>query len=193
MKTLLGCLTAVVVALPAFAEEAAPAGAPDMTKMGPMSRKVTKEDKKGVDAVYAAMEASMKKADVNAFADLMDFPVMMVTDDSKGVESHSEVNREQFVQMMTPFMKEPPKGMTETHKHNARFLSDTLAMVDEDTSMTMGKTKGAWKSESMLVMKDGKWKVKAMVEAGWGDMKPPAAAAAPAPAPAPGQKTAGAK
>jgi uncharacterized protein (TIGR02246 family) len=193
MRTLIGCLTAVVVALPAFAEDmAAPAGAPDMTKMGPMSRKVTKEDKKGVDAVYAAMEASMKKADVQAFADLMDFPVMMVTDDAKGVESHNEVDRDNFVKMMTPFMKEPPKGMSETHKHAAHFLSDTLAMVDEDTSMTMGKTKGAWKSESMLVMKDGKWKVKAMFEAGWGDM-PKAAPTAAAPAPAPGQKTAGAK
>jgi uncharacterized protein (TIGR02246 family) len=197
MKMWVGCLCAVVVSLPAFAEDTAAPAAPDMTKIGPMSRKVTKEDKKGVDALYAAMDGSMKKADVNALADLMDFPVMMVTDDSSGAESHAEMNRDQFVKMMTPFMHEPPKGMTSTHKHSPRFLSDTLAMVDEDTSMTMGKAKGAWKSESMVVQKDGKWKVKAMFEAGWGDMskagQAAAAPAAPAAAPTPGQKTAGAK
>ena len=48
------------------------AGVPDMTKMGPMSRKVTKEDKKGVDELYKAIEDGMKKGDVNAMADLVD-------------------------------------------------------------------------------------------------------------------------
>src|SRR3954471_13404896 len=52
---------------------APPAGAPDMTKVGPMSRKVTKEDKKGVDELYKSVEDAMKKGDINAFADLADF------------------------------------------------------------------------------------------------------------------------
>ena len=46
--------------------------------------------------------------------------------------------------------------------------------------MSMGKVKGKWKSMSVLTLKDGKWKFKEMSEAGWGDMKPPAAPSATA-------------
>ena len=153
-----------------------------MSKMGPMTRKVTKEDKAGIDAMYKAMEEAHKKGDVNAMADLIDFPIMMVTDDSKGVESHSEWNKDMWVKMMEPFVKNTPKDMKDTHKRSYRFLSPDLAFVDIDENMTMGKMKGAWKAESMVVHKDGKWKVKMDAEAGWGDMKPPEGQAAAAPA-----------
>jgi uncharacterized protein (TIGR02246 family) len=194
MKNMLIGSLALALAVPAFAADApaAPAaGAPDMTKMGPMTRKVTKEDKKGVDAMYKAMEEAMKKGDVNAAADFNDFPVLMVTDDSKGVESHSEVTRDNWVKMMEPFIKNMPKDMKTTHKRTVHFLSDDLAFVDVDENMTMGKVKGSWHAESMLVRKDGKWKVKLDAEAGWGDMKMPdaqaAGGAAPAAAAAPAQ------
>ena len=55
MTKMIVCLAACALALPALAEDkaaAAPAGAmPDMSKMGPMSRPITKEkdDKKGID------------------------------------------------------------------------------------------------------------------------------------------------
>ncbi len=187
-KILVGCcsLTLALSAFAADAPAAAPSGTPDMTKMGPLTRKVTKEDKKGVDAMYKAMEEAHKKGDVNAMADLVDFPVMMVTDDAKGVESHSEWTREMWVKMMEPFLKNAPKDMKSSHKRTVHFLSDDLAFVDIDETMTMGKTKGSWHAESMLVRKDGKWKVKMDAEAGWGEMKPaePQTAAPAAPAPA---------
>src|SRR5207249_3432282 len=69
---------------PAAAPAAGAAGMPDMTKMGPLSRKVTKEDKKGVDELYKKSEEAWKKGDVNALAELVDFPVIMLSDDSKG-------------------------------------------------------------------------------------------------------------
>lgn len=190
MNKLLASIASLALALPALAADApaAPAGAPDMTKMGGASRAPKKEDKKGIDELYKAAEEAMKKGDVNASADLVDFPVTMVTDDSKGVESHSEVGRDAWIKMMEPFMKPGamPKDMKMTHKHSPRFLSETLAFVDEDVTMTMGKQKASWKTESMVVLKDGKWKFKMQAEAGWGDaMKaPPPQAAAPAPAPA---------
>jgi uncharacterized protein (TIGR02246 family) len=160
---------------------APPAGAaagPDWSKVGPMSRKVTKEDKKGVDALYKATEEAMKKSDVNAFADLVDFPVIMLSDDSKGEVKHFSATREQFVDLMKPMFTSMPKDMKMDHKHTAHFLSDDLAVAIEETSMSMGKMKGKWKSMSVLTLRDGKWKFKQIAEAGWGDMKAPATTAA---------------
>jgi hypothetical protein len=176
IKTTITTLIILGLSAVAVAEEkpaaAPPAGAPDMSKVGPLSRKVTKEDKKGVDELYKSVEAAMKKQDVNAYADLVDFPVLMLTDDSKGQVQHSTMTREQFIDTMKGFMTAPmPKDMK--HKQTAHFLSDDLAVAIEETSGTFGKTKGKWKSMSVLTLKDGKWKFKQMAEAGWGDMKPP--------------------
>jgi hypothetical protein len=159
--------------------------AADARMAGPMSRKVTKEDKKGIDAMYKSIEESMKKGDVNGFADNVDFPVMMVTDNQAGQFMSTSVDREGFVKMMGESMSHMPKDMKMGGKHSARFLSDSLAAVDEDQTASMGKMKGAWKSESLVVLKDGKWKMKMMAEAGWGDtMKEHAAASDPAAPPA---------
>ena len=167
---------------------APPPGGMDMTKVGPMSRKVTKEDKKGVDELYKTSEEAWKKGDVAALADLCDFPVIMLSDDSKGEVKHFPATREQWTAMMQQFAN-MPKDMKMKMKHTAHFLSDDLAVVIEETSMTMGKMKGSWKGMSVITLKDGKWKYKEMAEAGWGDMKPPspshASAMPPKPMPMP--------
>src|SRR5258708_4836032 len=120
----------------AAAPAAAPMGAPDMTKMGPMSRPVTKPDKKGVDALYKASEEAWKKGDVNAAAELVDFPVIMLSDDSKGVVKHFNATREQWIGFMGPAMSGMPKDMKMSTKHAATFLSDTLAVSIDDNSMS---------------------------------------------------------
>lgn len=153
-------------------EKAAAAGMPDMSKMGPMSRKVMHEadDKKGVDALYKAWEDAMKKGDPEAMAALLDFPVFMITDDSKGEVKTEMADHDKWMKEMGEFVKNTPKDMKMSSKHTAHFLSDTLASVDEDNSMSMGKMKGAWKSHALAVNKNGKWMFKSMAEAGWGDM-----------------------
>jgi hypothetical protein len=152
-------------------------GAVDMTKMGPMSRPVTKQDKKGIDDLYKAFEDAMMKGDVNAAADLVDFPVIMLSDDSKGVAKSFNASREQWVGIFTPFATNRPKDMKMTSKHTPTFLSDTLAVSIEQNGMTMGKMKGKYNAMAVLTLVDGKWKFKQMAEAGWGDMTPPKAAA----------------
>jgi hypothetical protein len=181
MKKLCCCLTFLALAGTASADDkaAAPAaGGPDMTKMGPMSRPVTKEDKKGVDELYKASEAAWKAGDINAAADLVDFPVIMLSDDSTGKVQHFNATREQWVALMQPMFANMPKDLKVKHKHSAHFLSDTLAISVDETSMQMGKTKGKWKGFAVLTNVAGKWKFKQMSEAGWGDTKPPGAATA---------------
>jgi hypothetical protein len=184
IKTVICSLSMLALAGSAYAQEpaagAAPAGAPDMTKVGPMSKPVTKEkdDKKGVDDLYKAMEEAWKKGDVNALAENVDFPVIMMSDDSAGKTGHFEASREQWMGLMKGFVENMPKDMKMTHKHTAHFLSDDLGVVVEEMSMAMGKVKGKWKTFSVVTNHDGKWKLKQMAEAGWGDMKPPAGPAA---------------
>jgi len=179
-RTIISSLIMLGLSAVAVAEDkpaAAPAGGPDWSKVGPMSRKVTKEDKKGVDALYDSVKDAMKKGDVNAYADVVDFPVIMLSDDSKGEVKHTTATREQFVELMKPMFTGMPKDMMPEHKHTAHFLSDDLAVVIEEASVARGKMKGKWKSLAVLTLKDGKWKFKEMAEAGWGDTKAPAAAA----------------
>ncbi|HEY4187547.1 MAG TPA: hypothetical protein VGP07_20890, partial [Polyangia bacterium] len=160
------------------ATPAAPAG-PDMTKVGPMSRKVTKEDKKGVSDTFKAWDDGWKKGDVNALAEMVDFPIIMMSDSSKGEEKHFEATREQFIGMMQG-VANMPKDMKMTAKRAPTFISDSLVVTINTVSMTMGKIKGSWHGFDVLALKDGKWKFKQICEAGWGDMAP---GAAPAPAP----------
>jgi len=146
---------------------------------GTTEQKVTigaKEDKKGVDALFKSAEEAWKKGDVNALADLCDFPVIMLSDDSKGEVKYFSTTREQWTGMMQQFVSGMPKDMPPPkHKQTPYFLSDDLAVAIEEHSMT-GKMKGSWKAMSVLTLRDGKWKFKQMAEAGWGDLKPPAGA-----------------
>lgn len=161
------------VAAPPPAAAAAPAApqGPDMTKVGPMSRKVTKEDKKGVTETYKAWDEAWKKGDVNALADLVEFPLIMMSDNSKGEEKHFEASREQFVGMMQG-MVNMPKDLKMTDKHTPTFISDSLVVAVGNMTMTMGKVKGSWHGFDVLTLKDGKWKFRQICEAGWGDMVP---------------------
>ena len=168
-----------VPAPPATPPAAAPAaGAPDMSKMGPMSRPVTKEDKKGVEAAFKAMDEAWKSGSIEAVAEHVDFPVIMLSDDSKGEAKSFNADRAQWTAMMGPMVANMPKDIKFQHKHDIDFLSDTLAVAVTDTKMKMGKNKGQWKGLSVLTLRDGKWKFKQMAEAGWGDTAPPQTAAA---------------
>ena len=177
-RTILVCTAAVVFAGSAWAQgkEAMPAAAPpagmDMMKMGPAARKPTdeKKTKKEIDEFFKQMEATAMKGDIEASANMIDFPLYMATDDLKGVPEAKEYNREQYIGMMKPFYEHMPKDMKMTHKPTVTVLSDSLAAVSDDFTTTMGKMKMSGRNAGLLVKRDGQWKWKSMVEAGWGGM-----------------------
>ena len=165
---------------PAAAAPAAPGM--DMSKVGPASRKPKDEKvvKKDIDAFLKAQDETAKKHDQEAMLAAIDFPVYMVSDDAKGVVTAKAYTKEEYVAMMKPFFESMPKDMQVTHKYAVTILSDAMAEVLDDATMTVGKTKSVGKSASLIVKKDGKWMWKVMAEAGWGGMEQPAPAAAPA-------------
>jgi len=150
-------------------------GQMDMTKMGPWARKPTNEaaTKKEITEWFKKAEAEEAKGNHEMMMDANDFPVYMVTDDAKGNVETMETSKDQYTQMMKPFYENMPKDTKWTHKPTVTVLSDSLAAVVDEFTMTQGKHKMAGKNSGLLVKKDGQWKWKMMAEAGWGGMSGP--------------------
>ncbi len=168
---------------------AAPAPAPaaagmDMSKMGPSARKPSNEaaTKKEIEAWWKQDEILAAAKNWDAMAARVDFPVFMLTDSVAGVPSGEFNTREQYVAMMKPMWESMPAGTKSVHKLTITVLSDALANVVDDFSVTTGKQTMKGRNASLLAKVAGQWKFKGMVEAGWGGMNAPATAA-PAPAP----------
>jgi len=177
--------------LPALAlgeEKAAPPASDPMAGWAP--KKVAREgqDRKEIAALIQAMDEAGKKGDLAAAAALVDFPVLMVTDDSKGQASATAWSKEQWTQVMEPFYRKPMEGKV-SHKPSIFLASDSLATVNDVVTMSMGKKSMTSRNTSILVRKGGKWLVKAMMEGGWGDMM----AASPQGAPPQGAASAAGK
>jgi hypothetical protein len=154
-------------------------GGMDMSKMGPGSRRPTNEagTKKEIAGFFKETDELEKKGDFDGMLARVDFPVFMLTDDSKGVPRAEAWSQEQYVAMMKPMMEHMPKDVKVTHKPTVTVLSDSLVNVTDDFTMTMGKQKMSGRNMGVLVKRDGKWRWKMMGEAGWGDMPSPPTAA----------------
>jgi len=178
MTRILLALMLLVLASPALAQgdtTATPSAADPMAGWKPP--KVTKEqaDKKEIMALFRKMEDAGKKGDLEAAAALIDFPVLMVTDDSEGEARSGSWTQEKWMQVMAPFYKPMPE-MKVTHKPTIFMITDSLASVDDVSTMTMGKKNITSRSSMLLVRTGGEWRVKSMIEGGWGDaMKGPPA------------------
>ena len=144
----------------------------DMTKIGPAARKPTneKQTKQEIMDFFKAQDEAMKKGDMEASFAAADYPVFMVTDDLKGVPEARMYSREEYIAEMKPFFEGMPKDTKMTHKPTITVLSDSLVNVVDDFTMTMNKQTVSGRNAGLLVKRDGKWKWKTMVEAGWGGM-----------------------
>ncbi len=172
MKRFVVAAIAAVLAVPVLAAEPATAGAQDENPMhGWVPRKVKNEaaDRKEIQAFFKAMEDASKTGNLDAAAALVDFPVTMITDDSQGQAGGETWTREKWTEVMKPFYAKPNPEMRVTHKSTIHLVSDSLASVYDEFTMTAGKQRYGGRSAMMLVRKDGKWLAKTMMEGGWGD------------------------
>jgi hypothetical protein len=178
-RILLGGMAALLCTVPrvAIATHTPETAAGDQPMYGPMTRlpKDEKKDKKELEAFNKAYEDAMMKGDLDAAAAMVDFPVLMMTDNSKGAFSSVEMTHDQWVATMKPFMDKmkDKKDMKMSHKITIDVFSDDLASCDGENTLKMGKMKGTYRSEDTMVRVNGAWKIKTMMEAGWGDMKMP--------------------
>ena len=161
-----------------------------MSKMGPASRKPTNEaaTKKEIDAFFKEVDALNKAKNFEGSLELIDFPVLMVTDSASGAVEANSTTREQYAQMMKPMWDLMPADYKLAHKFTVTVLSDSLVNVVDDFTETANKKTSKGRNQELLVKVNGKWKLKVMTEAGWGGdgnapAPAPATTATPAPAP----------
>ncbi len=149
----------------------------DINKMGPWTRKPKNEQAtmKEISAFMKEEEQIMKQGNLQAALERVDFPVYMATDDSQGMPMAREFSRDEYNTMMRPVFEAFPKDAKITHKHTIHVLSDSLATINDDFTMTANQKTYSGRSHGLLVKRDGRWKWKTMVEAGWGDMSAAAA------------------
>jgi hypothetical protein len=147
---------------------------------GPFGRKSQDESKvkKEVTAFLKQEEDIVKRVDFEASLARIDFPIFMLTDNAAGVPSGEGYTRGQYVEMMKPMWANMPKDLQTTHRYELTVLSDAMVGVVDSYSTKMGKEKLSAKNMSLLVKRDGAWKWKTMMEAGWGDTPAPSAAPA---------------
>jgi hypothetical protein len=140
---------------------------------GWVPRKVTHEDKKGIEAMLTKVDNAWKAGDIATAAAAVDFPVYMVTDDSKGNVYTETWDKDKYMATMTEAMKGMPKDVKVKHNRKYDFLTDDMAMLYDNATMTMGKQTVNVRSAGLVIKKDGQWMMKSMMEGGWGDsMKP---------------------
>ncbi|HEX9399594.1 MAG TPA: hypothetical protein VF912_05745 [Anaeromyxobacter sp.] len=169
-RLLLAMLLVPSLALAAEEKTAAPSSGDPMANWVPPKVTNASKDKQEIQALLHAMDAAGRTGDLDAAAALVDFPVMMMTDDSKGEAMGEPWSRDRWTEVMKPFYDKPMKDVKITHKPTIFLLSDSLASVDDVSTMTMGGKTVTSRSSSLLVRRDGKWRVKTMAEGGWGDM-----------------------
>lgn len=169
----LAVLASLAAAAPVRAAEStgAPRGDPMATWKPPTVTRAA-ERKKEIAALWNAMHDAQRKGDVNAAADLVDYPVLMITDDSKGNAMGEPWARERWIQVMEPFYRHPNPNMHTKHKTTVFLLSNSLASVEDVVTVKMGAKIFTVRSGNMVIKKGGKWLFKAMAEGGWGDMMP---------------------
>jgi hypothetical protein len=156
-------------------KQAAPAEGNPMAAWDPRKPTAAQEQKarQEIKSLFDKMEQANKKGDLEAAVALIDFPVLMLTDTKAGSAVGGPWTEEEWRKRMGPMYQHPMEGMHMTHAPKVAVLTPALASVTDDWTVTMGKTKKVGRSAMLLVRKDGAWKVKSMVEGGWGDMKMP--------------------
>ena len=109
-----------------------------------------------------------------AFARVVSFPVLMVTTDAQGVATAGPMDRAQFVKTMSmPPEAEAAAKQMQHGKPELHWVTPSIVFVTTPWSMGEGKQKLTWTSGMLLMKDDTGWRVKTMVEGGWGDVGAP--------------------
>ena len=136
---------------------------------GPLSRTVTHEDREGIEALFTAAADLWRTDDMQALVTLYDLPIYVGTDNAAGAYQAAECGAEQLRAILTATIESERKDVSRTERRTPHFLSDSLAMVLVETSMTRnGDTLGSYTSAILVIKKGRLWRFKSGIEAGHG-------------------------
>src|SRR5262245_35058968 len=137
---------------------------------GPLSRRVTHEDGQGIEALFKAAADAWRTEDMQALMTLYDLPIYAGTDNASGAYQAAECGGEQLRAILTALMQQERKDLSRAERRTPHFLSDSMAMVLVETSVTRnGDALGSYTSAILVIKKGGAWRFKSGVEAGHGE------------------------
>jgi hypothetical protein len=166
-------LLLAVLLLPSLALAAdAPAGG--LASRVPRDPKNEATAKKEIQELFLGFDDAGERGDAVAAAALLDFPLLVATDGAKGDAVGETWTREKWLATMAPVYDVPLKKAQITHKAQVFLVSDSLATVNLQTTVTKGGKSKVERSAAIVVRRDGEWRIKARVESGWLDAAPPA-------------------
>ena len=137
---------------------------------GPLSRRVTHEDRQGIEALFVAAADAWREEDVQALLTLYDLPIYAGTDNAAGAYQDAACDGELLRKILTALMQAEAKDVSRAERRTPHFLSDSMAMVLVETSVTRnGDALGSYTSAILVIKKGGVWRFKSGVEAGHGE------------------------
>jgi hypothetical protein len=124
------------------------------------------EDHEGLEKLYRDRDEAHKRGDWELLRMTVDFPTTIVSDSADGEAIAYSFEEAEFRERAANAMRLVPRAPVD---HNRRFifLSDHLAINLEENSVKVGEETLRFKAAHLVIRKDGRWKVKTVVEGGW--------------------------
>lgn len=154
----------------------APAQQPKSPERAPLERprsawapsKITRRDTRGLDALAREMEHAWQERHLDDAAAVMDFPIVMVTDDGKGLTTSESWTRERWLRVTGDFINAlDPAAKLTTRQRTYHFVTDRLATIQEERRWASASRTIRWRTVYVCVLKESGWRVTSIIEGGW--------------------------
>mgnify|MGYP001570192729 CR=1 FL=1 len=123
-----------------------------------------------VRAVCDALELAFREGDLETTLDLADFPVLYVPVGAPSTEVGDSWDRAHWMGLLTPALETTARNGKLRGEYEIELLSSSLALVLTKHSMIEQGRLVTWRSAMHLVLRDGKWKIKALAGKGWAEV-----------------------
>ena len=146
----------------------AAAGAP-LPAWAPRVPQREEQDRREIEALLQALVRADEGGEVEAVAALIEFPLLTVSDDQHGQAVSVTWTRERWVAAMRP-ISGPMPGVQVEHRPAIFLVSDAIAVATDEQTITRRGRALPGRVALVLVRTAAGWRVKTMIEAGWGEM-----------------------
>jgi hypothetical protein len=127
----------------------------------------TSEETETLLAWFDRYDAHARRNDTEAMADMALFPLVVMTNDSRGECVAQEWDRSTFIQAMD---MAAPGSVEIDNQRRPVFLNSHLAVVVTDSTVTADGQTQHMRYVDVMAKAGGEWRFKSMIQAGWGDM-----------------------
>lgn len=129
---------------------------------------VTREDRRGLTRLAKEVEHAWEDRHLDDASALMDFPMLMVTDDGKGQTLAEPWTRERWLRVMGDLVNQlPADAKLSTTRRTFTFVTDVLATIHEEKQLVSGKKKTRWRTTYVCALKGDRWRITSMIEGGF--------------------------